>query len=533
MIKAQEATRLSEIKEIEEFAKISYINKQMEEVTEGTNATMAEVISDLKEKGYKIKQTTGGENSITGIALSEENVTVERNTEKEITYTLIYSEGTVVRYFVEVQGKDYEILFNNGNITVNVEETNIGEISKEPEVIVESSNNSIIEAIKTEEGKIILTAKNELGDVEITIKEKNSNVTKKILATTRIPVINLTISQEEATIEVEEILNLTVQLEPSNTTDEIVWSSSNMNIATVSNNGLITGISKGKAIITVTCGDQSKSCEVTVNPITPKIGETGTTHTAKTIDFTWEELAEIAKAISNNTTKVTKNTAEVAVSLGTKSGKIGVGDTKILTYNNKNYRVRILGFNHDNLVNNKVYNNEDGKTNTKAGISFEFVDIITEMSHGSNQIAWLNSSIRTYLNNSSFSNLVNQIKIKQVKKAYGTTTYGTELSYCNDYLWLLSDYEMTGSTTTVKAPEGEIYKFYLLNKNNNTIYIKYKDSKNVSYNTRSIFYVADRMAYVNMNGIKQRRIWYKFLWSRTRFLLIDSRCWMQRYKYKS
>ena len=52
----------------------------MEEVTGGENATMAGVISDLKEKGYKIKQTTGETNNIVGIALSEENVTVERNT---------------------------------------------------------------------------------------------------------------------------------------------------------------------------------------------------------------------------------------------------------------------------------------------------------------------------------------------------------------------------------------------------------------------------------------------------------------------
>ena len=176
--KAQESTKISEIKEIEEAARISYMERQMEEVVGGEQVTIAGVISDLREKGYKIKEITGEANSITGIALSEENVTVKRNTEKTVTYTLIYSEETTVRYFVEVQGKDYEILFDNGNITVNTEETKVGEISKEPEVTVTSSDSTTIEANKTEEGKIVLTAKDKIGNVEITIKEINSNVTK-------------------------------------------------------------------------------------------------------------------------------------------------------------------------------------------------------------------------------------------------------------------------------------------------------------------------------------------------------------------
>ena len=69
--KAQESTRISEIKEIEEVARLLYMERQMEEVTRGENATLDGVISDLKEKGYKIKQTTGETNNIVGIALSE------------------------------------------------------------------------------------------------------------------------------------------------------------------------------------------------------------------------------------------------------------------------------------------------------------------------------------------------------------------------------------------------------------------------------------------------------------------------------
>ncbi len=259
---------MSKLKEIEEIARISYMERQIDEITNGEAATIAGVISDLKEKGYTIKEVTGGTNSITGIALSEEDITMERNTEKTVTYTFVYSDGTTVRYFAEVDGKDYEITFNNGEIKVNTEETNLGEISKEPEVTVTSSNNNIIEAKKTEEGKIVLTAKNEIGDVTITVKETNSNVTKTFAATTRIPATSLAISQTEATIKVGGTLNLTATVEPSNTTDEMVWSSSDTNIATITQEGKVTGVKGGTATITVTCGSESKTCIVTVELFT-------------------------------------------------------------------------------------------------------------------------------------------------------------------------------------------------------------------------------------------------------------------------
>ncbi len=262
--KAQEAVKLSKLKEIEELARLSYMERQLDEISGGENATIAGVISDLKEKGYTIKEITGGTNSITGIALSEEDITVERNTEKAITYTFVYSDGTTVRYFVEVDGKDYEIVFNNGEIIVNTEETNLGDTNKEPVVTIESSNNNIIEVNKTEDGKIVLTAKDEIGDVEITIKEENSNVTKIFTATTRIPATSLKISQTEAEMKVGETLQLTAIVEPSNTTDSIIWNTSDESIATVTENGLVTAINPGEVEISLSVGNESATCVVKV-----------------------------------------------------------------------------------------------------------------------------------------------------------------------------------------------------------------------------------------------------------------------------
>ena len=55
---------------------------------------------------------------------------------------------------------------------------------------------------------------------------------------------------------------LSVEATPANTTDKITFSSSNELVATVSENGNITGVGGGEAIITVKCGDVTAECKV-------------------------------------------------------------------------------------------------------------------------------------------------------------------------------------------------------------------------------------------------------------------------------
>lgn len=55
---------------------------------------------------------------------------------------------------------------------------------------------------------------------------------------------------------------LTVTFEPENTTDKLIFTSSDENVATVSETGRITPVSSGEAIITVTCGEMTAQCRV-------------------------------------------------------------------------------------------------------------------------------------------------------------------------------------------------------------------------------------------------------------------------------
>ena len=287
--------------------------------------------------------------------------------------------------------------------------------------------------------------------------------------------------------------SLTVTVLPEDAENKtLTWASSDNTIVTVSVTGevvTITGIKEGTATITATANDgssKSASCTVTVTPPPPpEIGGTGDSHTAKQIPYSWDELGEIAKLISDKygyeEGQINEDTAEVTVSAGGVTTQLGIGDWT--TVNNK--KVRILGFNHDDLVITTT--NEAGETvawnqygegtsNTKAGISFEYVDFLTNsVIHPANTNAggWKDCNLRKVLNtnaNALINTLENKEEIKQVVKKY-TPTYNTPAtSDSNDYLWLLScgeiwDNGYAGGDTRGQsmAKEGDQYKFYKVN----------------------------------------------------------------------
>ncbi|MBR3561440.1 MAG: Ig-like domain-containing protein, partial [Oscillospiraceae bacterium] len=57
---------------------------------------------------------------------------------------------------------------------------------------------------------------------------------------------------------------LTATVNPADSTDALVWSSSNESVATVDANGVVAAVAEGTATITVTCGSIKATCAVTV-----------------------------------------------------------------------------------------------------------------------------------------------------------------------------------------------------------------------------------------------------------------------------
>lgn len=86
---------------------------------------------------------------------------------------------------------------------------------------------------------------------------------------------SIELSQTVASLNEGESLQLTANVKPANTSNKTVtWKSSNPNIATVTSNGIVTGITKGTATITATTTDGtylSASCQVTVNRLVTSI----------------------------------------------------------------------------------------------------------------------------------------------------------------------------------------------------------------------------------------------------------------------
>ena len=84
---------------------------------------------------------------------------------------------------------------------------------------------------------------------------------------TVVPVSSVTLSKTALTLVEGEGETLVVTLKPSNATDKsVVWESSYVKVATVSNEGKVSAVSEGSATITVKSGNVSASCQVKVNP---------------------------------------------------------------------------------------------------------------------------------------------------------------------------------------------------------------------------------------------------------------------------
>jgi len=74
------------------------------------------------------------------------------------------------------------------------------------------------------------------------------------------PATPLTLDQTTLNLNQAETAALTVT-----GAEDVLWTSSDTNVATVDANGLVTAVAKGKTILKATVGDQSVSCFVIVN----------------------------------------------------------------------------------------------------------------------------------------------------------------------------------------------------------------------------------------------------------------------------
>ncbi len=105
-----------------------------------------------------------------------------------------------------------------------------------------------------------------LGETTITITAKSGVSTSIIVNVVATPASSITLNKTEATLKATETVSLEATVSPETTTDKsVTWSTSDASIATVDEDGVVTAVAVGKAIITATTANGlTASCDITV-----------------------------------------------------------------------------------------------------------------------------------------------------------------------------------------------------------------------------------------------------------------------------
>lgn len=218
-------------------------------------------------------------------------------------------------------------------------------------------------------------------------------------------------------------------------TGAISAQSSAPTIASVSVSGnqvTVTGLANGSANITISVAADtnytapaSKQCSVTVSLLKDNFA-----------DNEWSEI--IAACQSGNV-----------------PASWVVGNYKNMTINGQQYRIDIIGKNHDTYAS--------GGT---APLTFQMHDCYTETkqmnSSNTNSGGWQNSAMRTTHLPAILNMMPAEVKaaIRDVQKKSSAGNQSSSIQTTNDKLFLLSEIEIFGSTTYSFAGEGKQYDYY-------------------------------------------------------------------------
>lgn len=140
-----------------------------------------------------------------------------------------------------------------------------------------------------------------------------------------------------------------------------------------------------------------------------------------------------------------------------------IGDLKNISIGGVTYAAQIIGFDHDDVTDPATYGR------TKAGITFQLQNCLNTTypmnSSDKNMGGWRNS----YMRQTVLANIYNQLAtddtelknaIVLVTKPYSAAYNSVNLVYCSDYLFLLSEIEVSGSIAYSPLSEGAQYAYY-------------------------------------------------------------------------
>ncbi len=203
-------------------------NGKVTAVKEG-NATIVVTTEDGKKTAKCEVTVIAKQIPVESVTLSKKNLELEESETAELTTVILPKNASNKAVFWESSNQTVATVDENGKVTA-----------------IKEGNATIV--VTTEDGK--KTAK-----CEVTIVAK------------QIPVESVTLNRKNLELEESETVELTATVLPENASNKaIFWESSNQAVATVDENGKVTAVKLGNAIITATTKDGNKTttCEVTV-----------------------------------------------------------------------------------------------------------------------------------------------------------------------------------------------------------------------------------------------------------------------------
>ena len=181
-----------------------------------------------------------------------------------------------------------------------------------------------------------------LGTADITVTTVDGGHTAVCKVTVIQSVTGITLDAETATLRVgEQTLQLTAVVQPSDASDKsLVWTSSNAEVASVSETGLVTPLASGEALIMVTTVDGGFSATCAVTVVQPVLSITlNETSININPDMTFELVAQINPYDADNKELEWKSSDESVVTVdqnGVVTGvETGVGREATITVTSK------------------------------------------------------------------------------------------------------------------------------------------------------------------------------------------------------
>lgn len=244
------------------------------------------------------------------------------------TISVTTSRGKTASCVITVKVPSTNIILDKYSVTINVGKTDTVKATLAPADTTDtvkwtSSDNTV--ATVSSQGVITARAR---GTATITATT-TSGKTATCKVTVLVPSQSVILNKTAVTLNKGQNATLTATMEPVNTTDSLVWKSSNTNVATV-NNGVVSFVGVGSAKITVTTtSGKSATCNVIC-----EIPATALKFTASSTNLeigdTYEFKLSVTPTDSSDTIKWASSNTNVATV--TSAGKVTAkasGTTKI------------------------------------------------------------------------------------------------------------------------------------------------------------------------------------------------------------